>query len=170
MTIFDVILLIGLGGFVMFGLWFGFIHTLGSLVGTFGGAFFAGLGYGFVSDWLTQVFGNPNLMKIFAFIFIFILFNRLIGFGFYVLDKMFNFLTFVPFLKSVNRLFGGVLGFFEGVLVIGLSLFIISRFPVSDWFTQVLQASTLTTWFIGVSVILQMMLPELLRQLKSVIE
>jgi uncharacterized membrane protein required for colicin V production len=76
----------------------------------------------------------------------------------------------VPFLKSVNRLFGGVLGFFEGVLVIGLSLFIISRFPVSDWFTQVLQASTLTGWFIGVSVILQMMLPELLRQLKSVIE
>jgi uncharacterized membrane protein required for colicin V production len=170
MTIFDAILLICLGGFVMFGLWFGFIHTLGSLVGTFGGAFFAGLSYEVVANWLTKVFDNPNLMKIFAFIFIFIIFNRLIGFGFYVLDKMFNFLTFVPFLKTINRLLGGVLGFFEGVLVIGLSLFIISRFPVSDWFTQVLQASTLAGWFIGVSVILQLMLPELLRQLKSVIQ
>jgi len=153
----------------MFGLWFGLIHTLGSVVGTFGGAFFAGLGYDALANWLTQVFGNPNLMKIFAFIFIFIIFNRLIGFGFYVLDKIFNFLTFVPFLKTINRLLGGVLGFFEGILVIGLSLFIISRFPVSDWFTQVLQVSSLAPWFIAVSVILQLMLPELLRQLKSVI-
>jgi len=153
----------------MFGLWFGFIHTLGSVVGTFGGAFFAGLSYDFIANWLIPIFGSPNLMKIFAFIFIFLIFNRLIGFGFYVLDKMFNFLTFVPFLKTVNRLLGGVLGLFEGLLVIGLCLFIVSRFPVSDWFTSVLQDSTLAGWFIGVSVILQLMLPELLRQLKSVI-
>lgn len=169
MTIFDVILLIILGGFVMFGLWFGAIHTLGSVVGTFGGAFFAGLSYDFIAGWLSKVFGNPNLMKILAFIFIFIIFNRLIGFGFYVLDKIFNFLTIVPFLKSINRLIGGALGFFEGILVIGLSLFVISRFPVSDWFAQVLQASTLAAWFVGVSTILQLMLPELLRQIKSVI-
>ena len=169
MTIFDVILLIILGGFVMFGLWFGFIHTLGSVLGTFAGAFFAGLVYNPIGNWLAQIFGNPNLMKIFAFIFIFIIANRLIGFGFYVLDKIFNFLTIVPFLKSINRLLGGVLGFFEGLLVIGLSLFIISRFPISDWFTAVLQASTLAAWFIGVSTILQLMLPELLRQIKSVI-
>ncbi|MCX6740216.1 MAG: CvpA family protein [Candidatus Parcubacteria bacterium] len=169
MTIFDVILLICLGGFVLFGLWFGFIHTLGSLVGTFGGAFLAGQFYGFLANWLAAVFGNPNLMKIFSFILIFIIINRLIGFGFYALDKMFNFMTIVPFLKTINRLLGGFLGFFEGLLVVGLSLFIISRFPVSEWFTGVLQASTLAGWFIAVSVILQMMLPELLRQLKSVI-
>ncbi|OGY42366.1 MAG: hypothetical protein A2Y82_04365 [Candidatus Buchananbacteria bacterium RBG_13_36_9] len=153
----------------MFGLWFGFIHTLGSLIGTFAGAFFAGLLYNSISNWMAQVFGHPNLMKIFAFIFVFIIANRLIGFGFYVLDKIFNFLTIVPFLKTINRLLGGVLGFFEGLLVIGLSLFIIARFPVSDWFSGVLQASRIAPWFIDVSTILQLMLPELLRQLKSVI-
>jgi uncharacterized membrane protein required for colicin V production len=169
MTIFDVILLVFLGGFVMFGLWFGFIHTLGSIIGTFAGAFFAGFGYNVLGGWLESIFGHPNLMRIFAFIFIFIILNRLIGFAFYVLDKIFKFMLIIPFLKSVNRLLGGVLGFFEGLLVVGLSLFIIARFPLSDWFTGVLQASTLAPWFISTSNILQLMLPELLKQIQSVI-
>jgi uncharacterized membrane protein required for colicin V production len=169
MTIFDVILLIILGGFVMFGLWFGLIHTLGAIVGTFAGAFFAGLWYDFLGRWLESLFGHPNLMKIIAFIFIFIVMNRLIGFGFYILDKIFQFVSIIPFLKTINRILGGILGFFEGVLVIGLSLFIIARFPVSDWFTVVLKASTLTPWFIKVSGVLQLMLPEILRQIQSVI-
>ena len=169
MAIFDIILIVILGGFVLFGLWFGFIHTLGSIVGTFAGAFFAGLLYNPIGNWLTQVFGNPNLMKIFAFIFIFLIINRLIGFGFYVLDRIFNFLMIVPFLKSINRLLGGVLGFFEGLLVIGLSLFIIARFPISEWFTGVLQKSAIAPWFIKVSGVLQYMLPELLKQIQSAI-
>jgi uncharacterized membrane protein required for colicin V production len=169
MTIFDVILLILLGGFVMFGLWFGVIHTLGAIVGTFAGAFFAGLWYDVLASWLTSIFGHPNLMKIFAFIFIFILINRAIGFGFYVLDKIFNFMNVVPFIKSISRIIGGVLGFFEGMLVIGLSLFIIARFPISDWFTSVLKASTLAPWFVTVSRVLQLMLPEILKKIQSVI-
>jgi len=169
MTIFDVILLLLLGGFVMFGLWFGIIHTLGAIVGTFAGAFFAGLWYEPLGAWFETIFGHPNLMRIFAFILIFLIINRLIGFGFYVLDRIFNFLNTVPFLKTVNRLIGGVLGFFEGLLVIGLSLFIIVRFPVSDWFVEVLQASALTPWFIRVSSILQWMLPALLKHIQSVI-
>ena len=169
MTIFDVILLLILGGFVMFGLWFGLIHTLGSVFGAFAGAFFAGLWYEPLGKWLESIFGNPNLMRIFAFIFIFIIVNRLLGFAFYVLDKIFNFLTIIPFLKTINRLLGGVLGFFEGVLVIGLSLFVVARFPLSDWFTAVLKASTLSSWFVNISGILQLMLPELLKQLHSVI-
>jgi uncharacterized membrane protein required for colicin V production len=169
MTIFDVMLLLVLGGFVMFGLWFGFIHTLGAIVGTFAGAFFAGLFYDILGNWLTTIFGHPNLMKIFAFILIFVIANRIIGFGFYVIDKIFNFLTVIPFLKTINRIIGGVLGFLEGILVVGLSIFIIARFPVSDWFTQVLQASTVAPWFIKISGILQWMLPDLLRQIQSVI-
>lgn len=169
MTIFDVILLIILGGFVLFGLWFGVIHALGAIVGTFAGAFFAGLMYEPLGSWLETIFGYPSLMRIFAFIFIFLIVNRLIGFGFYILDKMFGFLKSVPFLQSISRLFGAIIGFFEGVLVVGLSLFIIARFPISDWFTQVLQASKVAPWFIEISSVLQLMLPELLKQIEAVI-
>lgn len=169
MTIFDLILLIILGGFVSFGLWFGFIHTLGSIIGTFAGAFFAGWWYEGLGAWLEKLFGHPSLMRILAFIFIFLIINRLIGFGFYVLDKMFNVLKILPFLKTISRLLGAVLGFVEGILAVGLSLFVIARFPVSDWFTGVLHASKLAPWFIATTKILQLMLPEILRQIKSVI-
>ena len=169
MTIFDVILLILLGGFVLFGIWFGIIHTIGAIFGTFAGAFFAGLLYEPLGHWLTQIFGNPNLMRIFAFIFIFIIINRLIGFIFHIIDKIFKFMHKMPFLKTINSTIGGVLGFFEGLLVIGISLFMIARFPISEWFTGVLQTSSLTPWFIKTSGILQLMLPQILKNLEAVI-
>ncbi len=169
MTLFDVILLFLLAGFVILGIKAGFIQTFGSVLGAFGGAFIAGLSYEFLAKWLVIIWHNENLMKIFSFIFIFILVNRLIGFIFYVIDKAFRLFSVIPFLKTANKLLGGVMGFVEGLLVIGLSLYILSRFPISDWFTGVLQDSLFATWFVGASVLLQMVLPEMLRQLKSVI-
>jgi len=169
MTIFDLILLIILGGFTMFGLWFGFIHTLGAIIGTFAGAFFAGLWYDNVAYVMEALFGHPNLMKILSFIVIFILINRIVGFGFYVLDKIFDFLNFVPFLRSINRLLGGILGFFEGVLVVGLSLFVMIRFPLVSWLNVAIDNSLVAPWFIRISGILQFVLPELLKKAQAMI-
>ena len=75
----------------------------------------------------------------------------------------------IPFLRTIDRLIGGILGFFEGILVIGLSLFVVVRFPVSDWFNEVLQASTVAPWFIKTTKILQLLLPELLNKIESII-
>lgn len=167
--LFDLILIIILIVFVLLGFWYGFIHTLGTVFGTFVGAFIAGLGYEWLGGVLENFWPNPNLMKIFAFILIFLLVNRLVGFLFYIIDAFFNFLTIIPFLKTINRVLGGILGFFEGLLITGLSLFVIVRFPVSEWFTEVLQSSNILPWFIKVSELLQWMLPEILRQIQSVI-
>ena len=73
MTIFDLILLICLGGFTMFGLWFGFIHTFGSLVGVLAGALISTRIFMPVGDWLTGIFGYPNLTMVIAFLIIFII-------------------------------------------------------------------------------------------------
>jgi len=51
MILFDLILLLVLGGFVFYGLWFGLINTLGVLVGTIAGAFLAARWYEPVADW-----------------------------------------------------------------------------------------------------------------------
>lgn len=167
--LFDLILLIILLVFIILGLALGFVHTLGSILGTFAGAFIAGFLYDGLGTLLEKAFGHPNLMKIFAFIFLFLLVNRFVGFIFYILDAIFHFLTIIPFLKTINRLLGAILGFFEGLLFIGLSLFVIARFPISLWFTGVLESSRIAPIFIKVSGILQWMLPEVLKQLQSVI-
>lgn len=169
MAIFDIILLCLLGGFIFFGLWFGAIHTVGALAGAFLGAYCAGLWYEPFGAYLQGIFGYPNLMRIFAFILIFILINRLVGFVFYLIDKVFHIIAIIPFLKTINRLIGGLLGLVEGVLVIGLCLFFIARFPLSDWFSGILTSSAVAPWFIKMSGILQAMLPEILKQIHSVI-
>jgi len=169
MIIFDAILIIIVVVFIGLGYKFGAIHTFGAIIGAFIGAFLAGMFYEGLGLWLQSFFGLPNLMRIFAFIFIFLLINRLIGFIFYVIDKVFKFLSIIPFLKTINRLLGAILGFVESLLVIGLSLYMIARFPLSPWFTEILQTSLFVPWFIKASVILQFLLPEVLRNIKSVI-
>lgn len=169
MAIFDLVLLILLGGFVLFGLWFGFIHTLGSLLGIIAGAWVAGHYYTAVADWGAFMWGGGDWGKVIAFILILILVNRLVGLLFYILDRAFEFITIIPFLSSINRLAGAVLGFLEGAFTLGLILFFLARYPINDWFTGALQSSTIAPWLVGMAQVLAPLLPELLRQLQSVI-
>lgn len=170
MTHFDIILLIILGGFTMFGLWFGFIHTLGSLIGTVVGAFVSSHFYAPIADWVAQATGgNQNLVNVIVFIIIFIVANRLVGFVFWLIEKAFNILKIVPFLSSINRLLGAILGLAEGILVLGLILFFISKFPFSDWILGSLLKSSVATTLINVSSVLWPLLPAALKQIQSVL-
>lgn len=170
MILFDLILLLILGGFVLYGLWFGLIHTLGVLVGTIAGAFLAARWYEPVADWAGFLFGGrENLAKIVCFLILFIIINRLVGLVFWLIDKVFSFFKIVPFLSTINRLLGAVFGFLEGTLVLGLTLFIAEKYPLGDWFMNSLADSKVADYFITVGKILMPLLPEVLRQIKSLI-
>lgn len=170
MTLFDVILLVILFGFVLFGFWFGLIHTLGALLGIVVGAFIAGHTYDLAASKTVVFFaGNLNLARIICFIVIFILVNRLIGFVFFIIEKIFNFISVIPFLKSINRLAGAAIGFFEGLLVIGLILYVASKYPVGPFFDKMLIGSKITPYFVNISTILTPLLPRILREIKSII-
>jgi membrane protein required for colicin V production len=169
MAILDIILLIILGGFVLFGLWFGLIHTLGALLGTVVGAWIAGHYYISAASWLSGIFGDSNTVKIVSFIIIFMIANRLIGLIFYILDRVFRIVSIIPFLKTINRLAGAILGFLEGILVIGVSLFVMSRYPLGDWFTNELIVSPVAHWLIVAAKLIVPLLPEVIRQLKAII-
>src|SRR3989339_1763645 len=97
----DIILLIILGGFVLYGLWFGLIQTLGGLVGVIVGSLLASRMYIPIAAWITDIFGvGENLSKVIAFIIIFVIIQRLVGFIFYLVDRIFKFISIIPFLKS----------------------------------------------------------------------
>lgn len=169
MTHLDIILLIILGGFTLFGLWFGFLHAIGSLIGTVVGAFVASHYYEPISNWTLSVTGgNPNIVKFIVFIIIFIIANRLVGFVFWLIEKIFSILKIIPFLSTINRLLGGLLGLFEGVLVIGLTLFFISKFPFSEWLTGSMLKSGLAAYLIKISSVLWPLLPAALKQIQSI--
>jgi len=167
MSLFDLILLLILGAFALSGLWFGFFHTLGSLVGLIVGTFVAGLFYQPISIFIAGIFGHPELVRIIVYLVIFIVVARLIGFGFFLLDKSFGIITKLPFIHSIDRLLGGILGFIEGVFVIGIALYILSQYTLSPTVTAMIEESSVAPWFIGVSFILQYLLPKALREAQT---
>lgn len=170
MTHFDIILLIILGGFAMFGLWFGFIHALGAVVGTVIATFVSTHYYEGLSSWIWSLTGgNENLVKVLVFIFFFIIINRLVGFGFWLIEKAFDVLKIIPFLSTINRLLGGVFGLLEGVLVVGLSLFFISKFPFSEWLIGSMLKSTVSSTLINISSVLWPLMPAALKQIQSIL-
>lgn len=167
MILFDLILLLILGGFVLYGLWFGIIHTLGVLVGTIAGAFLAARWYESVASWASFLFGgHENLAKVVCFLLLFVIINRLVGLVFWLVDKIFSFLKIIPFLSTINRLVGAVFGFLEGTLVLGLTLYVAERYPLGDWFINSLADSKIADYFITVGKILMPLLPEVVKQLK----
>ncbi|MFH1193399.1 MAG: CvpA family protein [bacterium] len=170
MVLIDFILLIVLGGFALFGLWFGLIHTAGALVGTALGVFLSSRWYEGVAIWAQSKFaGDLNVWKVITFILLFILINRLIGLLFYILEKMFNIITSLPFLKSIDRLAGAALGLLEGAVVIGGLVFIANRFPFGLE-QKLFAASAFKNFFLGVFNILMPLVPQALKAADGLIK
>lgn len=171
LPIIDVILLLILAGFVFYGLFFGLIRTTGAFLGVFVGAVLASRLYLPVSDWVESFFfGYVNLGKVIVFLILFSLLNRLTGFLFYLLDRAFNIISIIPFLKTINRLGGAALGFLTGSLSIGLVLYVAGKYAFLDhWFGQWLAKSEFSQFFLSFAKMLLPLLPEVLKKIQSLI-
>jgi len=169
MNIVDFILLASLGGFVLYGFWFGLIHMIGSVAGIIVGAVAAGRLYGVTAQWFGSLSTtNPALANLLGFIVTFIIINRLVGLLFWFLDKVYKVLAVIPFMKLFNRLLGAALGAIEGVAVIGLCVYFAARFPYSTKFAADLAASALAEKFNAVGAVLAPLLPAAVRATSSI--
>ncbi len=171
MSLFDLVLFIVIGGFGLFGLWFGFFHTLGSLMGTILGVYLAGRYYEAMAEWLIQITGwGDNVSRVVMFTLAFIIINRLVGFAFWIFDKFFNVLTKLPFLNSINRLLGGALGVFEGIVTVGFILYAFQQFPFSVKVAAAIESSMVAPYALGMITVLLPLLPEGMRLLRSSVD
>ena len=166
MTLFDVILLLILFGFMLFGVFFGFVHAIGSLLGVIIGAWVAGHYYEAMSHWLMP-FMNDDWAKIIAFLIILVVINRVVGFIFWIAEVILKKFTSLPFIKSMNRLLGFFVGIVEGVLIIGMIVYVGSRLTESFWLRQILQDSAVAPWFVKSASLLLPLIPEALKMLPS---
>jgi len=170
LTIFDLVLLLILFLFIAFGFALGLIQAFGALVGLALGTWVAGMYYEkFASFLLPFLLNNVVLADIVSFIIIFTVISRLTGLVFLVINKIFNIISFIPFTKSLNRILGALFGLVEGVLALGLMLYFVSKFDISEWFAGVMAGSKVALWLIKMAGILTPLLPELIRSVQSVI-
>src|SRR3989338_5096148 len=128
MSIFDLVILIIISSFALFGLWFGLIHTLGSLIGTAFGVYLASRFYEPVANWIINFSGvGQNYIKVIVFVVTFLLITRLVCFIFWVMQRFLTIFTRMPFIHGLDRIMGAIFGFLEGSVIVGVSLFFIAR-------------------------------------------
>lgn len=142
MSFIDILILIFLALFVWKGVKLGLIEAVGGIVGLFIGIYLAGLYYDEVAEMLENLlFGSQVLATILGFLLVFILVNRGVALIFWIIDKIFHIIAIIPGLKSLNHLLGGIFGLLEGIIFIGIIIYVLSFFPLTDSLSASVQKS-----------------------------
>lgn len=167
----DIGILIVIGMFAMAGFRFGIIQTLGSLLGTVLGVYLATRYYEPMADFLVEFTGwGGNLPEVVMFIVAFIVINRLVGFAFWLIDKSFGIITRLPFLNSINKLAGFALGILEGIVTIGVIIYFVERFPLSDKLMEMIATSNIAPWVSDWADVFVPLFPDALSLLESSVD
>jgi membrane protein required for colicin V production len=160
-TLTDVILIVIVLAFVMLGFFMGLISAIGALVGVVAGAWISSIYFLDLANWLSPyLLGMDGTAKVVAFILIFTLVNRVVALLFWIIGKVFKLISIIPFLKSIDRLGGAILGFVEGSLVVGTVVFVISKFsPNIPWLLDNLNSSRIAHILVWVTQFLSNFIP-----------
>lgn len=157
----DVFLFLAMLAFTSFGWMAGAIHAVGSVVGTVAGAYVATHYNNSITEWLlTQVNFPVGTAHVLVFFSTFFVVNRLVGMVFWMLDKSLNIMRSIPFLNSINHFLGGLAGFLEGALVLGLGIAYLSAFPFGEGMKHFFEGSTVAPWLVDMAAVLFPLLPE----------
>ena len=165
----DIFFIIVLGLSFLFGLRRGLFKIISSLVGLIIGAWLASRYYLVVFDWLAQQFTESWLInKIIIFIVLFFVISNIVAWIFSLLGNILEIATIIPFLKTANRLLGGVLNLLEAVLSWSLILFFLSRYlPTTTTLGWQLSQSVIAPILIAIGKILWPLLPMVLKQMQA---
>lgn len=142
MSYLDIILLVVLAGFTFFGFWSGFLQSIGSIIGAIAGAVLANQYFVPVSGWVIARTGwGENTARVVTFLLLFIVMARIIGLVFWLAEKIMH---LVPFGRLVNRISGAALGFIEGIIVVGVFMYLSDKMPLTGAFGITINQSWIT--------------------------
>jgi membrane protein required for colicin V production len=153
-----IILVVGFLGFKR-----GFLESLGSIFGIVIATIIASRFYPGVASW----FGDSNLSNIIAFIIIFSLTVKLVSILFWVLGKLFQIVTVLPFVSSFDRLLGLILGIVEGILILAVVLNFFLKFPINEWMITQMSESVVSRVLLKIGFVFVPLFPEAVKKLKS---
>lgn len=162
----DSIILIILGVFLILGLVRGLIKQVGSLVGFFLSLWVASVYFPLIAVYIKPSLSQfppfiaGNVANIAACIILFYGTGFVFGIFVAILDKIIHVFR-IPLVKLTNRLGGAAIGVFEGILLIGLAIFILKSFPVTKNITDALGKSSFVPIIEKISFVIQPFLNEI---------
>lgn len=169
-TLVDVILILMVFAFIAGGFALGLIRSIGALIGLAAGTWVAGRYFMSIADWITPLaMGHEVAGQIVAFLAIFAIVNRLVVLIFHLFSKGFDFLSFVPFAKTINRVGGIALGLAEGVLTAGLLIYVLSKIaPDAPIVRENIDGSQVAHYLVYLSSQIISLLPDAFRKIISI--
>ena len=85
-------------------------------------------------------------------------------------DRVFKFLAFVPGMKLVNNVLGGVLFLIEGIIIVGVALYVIGKFSTPGSSTQLaLQNARIAPLVSAAAWVASPLIPASIEQFKNVV-
>jgi uncharacterized membrane protein required for colicin V production len=145
MALMDIILFLLILGFIGAGAKDGFVHTFGRLIGTVLG-FIAAKAWYLKVNAVLGIFLPFGWAQLISFVLIFIVITRLVGYAFKIVDGAFSILSFLPFVKTFNKLLGGIVGFVEGIIVLGALIYLVKMTQILPWLGSMLAVSKIAPW------------------------
>lgn len=172
MSAVDIFLLSLLAIFAFYGLALGFVRAFGGLIGAVASFFIATKLYLplAASPFGVLLGGNTNVGRVVSFALIFILIARVIGFVIYTADKVFKFISVIPFLQTINRLAGAVFGFLEGVVLLAGLVYIAGKYPFMEELAVKLVESRVAQQLNLIMRLFQFLYPNWLTDLRSIFD
>lgn len=158
-TTVDVILLAVVLGLTVVGFVLGFVSSLGTLIGTIGGIIVASRVAPAISS---AVHGNA-VVTVVLFIIIELIVSRLIGLLFWFVNRTYKIVAIIPFVKSINHLLGGILGFIEGLILVAATAYVAKQVLPSIVVVSVIDSSKVATQLLSIFDFLKALLPSSLQ-------
>lgn len=153
--------------FAMMGLFFGFIRTAGSLLGTLITMVLLFLGYDVANQWFGGMFSSSFFTQASFFVVAFFVVSKLVGIVIWGLVKALHLLKMFPFVGIIDRLGGLVLGLFEGLLFAAVGASFLTGMATQLFPAEQIQsasdASVLLPLFIWIGSTIALFLPESMR-------
>lgn len=147
MLLVDIVLLLILVGFFGRGWKHGFVDALGEFIG----AIIAFL----IARWLSVFLaapvgvlmpGHPGLARFIAFLLIFLIVGKLIGWLFGFVAALLKIVTSLPLISLANKILGGVIGFLTGIIFVGSAVYLVLTFRLDDQLVRWLASSTVARY------------------------
>jgi uncharacterized membrane protein required for colicin V production len=142
-------LLIIAGTFIISGFYYGFIRTVGSLIGLIGGIISGVL----VLRWIDSIWSISDhpIWQIILFLLISGVISQLIGWIFELIDRAYKLLSIIPFLTGINKLLGGIVGVIEAFIIISGIIYYAQTYLGEGILKTAILDSQITTWLASAS-------------------
>lgn len=154
MIIADIVLGIFLAAFIVNGWKKGFVETLGQFLGIVIGLLLARAWAASLASFIGWLV-SPHWANTIAFLVIFALVERLVGWVVGFANTLFKVLTVIPFVTLIFSALGAVAGLIQGIAIIGSLRVLAVLAGLEGWYVAYLGGSAIATicehWFDWVS-------------------